>query len=204
MIYLLEGYEIEKYESALATLSIAYTKDEDRIKTCDGLLVPGGHDVTPALYHEEENGARNYDLKRDEKALRVIDYFVRNQKKIMGICRGHQLLNVYFGGTLIQDLSTSIRHRREDHTEAFHEVCNEGYLKDLYGERMMVNSTHHQAVKDLGTGFEVIARSIDGVVEAMVHKSLPIITTQFHPEMMKTAKGVADGDKILRYFAEMR
>lgn len=202
MIYLLDGYQIEKYEKALNDLKISYTRNEEEISLCDGLLVPGGYDVTPALYHEEANGARDFDISRDEKALKVIDHFAKNKKKILGICRGHQLLNVYFNGSLIQDLNTSIRHNKEDHSEAFHETINDGYLRELYGERMMVNSTHHQAIKDVGEGLIVVSRSPDGIIEAMVHESLPIITVQFHPEMMKVEKGVADGYKLLNYFKD--
>lgn len=200
MILFLDGTGLENYEKAMNALNIEYTKDLARIDECDGLLIPGGYDVDPALYHEEDQGSYGYDIEKDRIVINAIDHFVKNRKKIFGICRGHQLLNIYFGGTLYQDIKTVKRHNMPDYSEAVHEIDNSDFLEKIYGPKMMVNSTHHQAVKDLGKGLIIVAKDDEGIVEGMRHETLPIISVQFHPERMVNRTDTDMGYKLFEYF----
>jgi putative glutamine amidotransferase len=115
----------------------------------------------------------------------LFEAFLKRGKPILGICRGSQLINVCMGGTLWQDLleqkgwvhmNGQIRH--DVYAEEGSILCN------IFGKQFKTNSTHHQAVKDLAPGFHVTARSIEGIIEAYEHDTLPIYATQFHPERL--------------------
>lgn len=175
----------------------------------DGLLLCGGGDMDPAHYGRENLGSTDMDLKRDEVELALAQAYLSAGKPILAVCRGHQLLNVTLGGTLIQDLSTPQRPfhtRAEGATEdRIHPIrATEGsVLHRLYGEVFSVNSYHHQAVEDLGSGLAVTAVSESGIVEAMEHRSLPILCVQFHPERMTgkhASPALVDGGKIFDWF----
>lgn len=161
----------------------------------DGLLLQGGNDVCPVTYGEtalkpEWAG----DAVRDRYELALVQAFVQAGKPVFGICRGMQLLNVAFGGTLYQDLPTQHPQTGELHfashayEQNFHalEIAPDGWLARLYpGSRhLRVNSIHHQGVKDLAPGFRIEAHSPDdGLVEAISsthHRFLAGV--QWHPE----------------------
>ncbi len=164
------------------------------IKDCeqydfDGLLLPGGGDIDPIFYGETINGSRNPDKALDEAQWAILDVFVKDEKPILGICRGHQLINVYFGGSLIQHMENSSEHQSSG-GDVYHETIVKGrsFLSDIYGEgELEVNSSHHQAVKVLGEGLHAIQFCGD-VIEAMEHGTLPIRCVQWHPERMENAK----------------
>ena len=170
---------------------------------CDGLLLCGGYDIDPARYGEPPCGSLGIDRERDETESRLIEIY--RGKPILGICRGCQMLNVHFGGTLIQHLPTA-----EAHTAAggdlFHAVRAErgSRMEKLYGEEFCVNSSHHQAVGRVAPGFAVTLRSAaDGVAEAIEHRSLPIFGVQWHPERTALAfrsDRAEDGLKIFEDF----
>ena len=166
----------------------------------DGLILAGGGDMEPSLFGEENCGSANIDPARDRAELALLDAFATAGKPILGICRGHQVVNVWAGGGLRQDLGEkNAVHRRVD-CDKVHRVCTEpGILQNLYGSEFCVNSAHHQSVEPIGRELRVTARSLDGVVEAMEHQRLPILTTQFHPERM-TGPDVADGAMLFRWF----
>ncbi len=198
------------YFAALAALGAEGVKvgpDTD-IGGLDGLLLPGGDDIDPAAYGQEPAGAVDTDPALDALQLPVIDRFFRAGKTIFGICRGHQLINVYFGGTLIQDLPGK-RHdwdegERKDKT---HPVVGkeDSWLAALYGRRLVVNSAHHQAADRIGRGLTVDQRAEDGVVEAMHHESGRVFSVQWHPERMCFAHrrdDTADGGTVLRWFLQ--
>lgn len=197
------------YEEVLTTLHVDY----DLLLECDysqydKLIVPGGIDVDPALYNQEKDiTVQLVDREFDDKQIKAIEHFIKNKKPILGICRGCQLLNVVFGGTLIQDVKTNIVHSLPEHQDAFHEVNNikNSYMYELYGERCKINSLHHQAIDALGKDIEIVSRSDDGIVEACRHSSLPIIMVQFHPERLALNIGeeAIDGYKLFNYFLEM-
>lgn len=173
----------------------------------DGLLLCGGGDIHPRYYGEEIDGSVRIDTDRDEHELQLADDFIKAGKPVMGICRGCQLLNVYFGGSLIQHLETTDIHKGE--TDLVHVVCadTDSFLCELYGKEFPINSIHHQAVGRLGEGLKIILRSKeDGVVEAFEHESLPVFALQFHPERMcfdKKRDDAVDGKGIFDYFIKM-
>lgn len=163
----------------------------------DMLLVTGGDDVDPARYHTPKSPAcGKSDLVRDAFEFGLVESARRHRLPIVGICRGLQLLNVSFGGTLWQDLPSEfpsdkkVSHSCGDylHPEKFpaaHTVLpvDGTRLADALGsEPLAVNSHHHQAVKDLAPGLRVAARAPDGVVEAVEGIDYPVFAVQFHPE----------------------
>lgn len=177
--------------------------------SCDGLLLTGGDDLDPALFGQTNQGSEGIDPARDQAELTLTKAFANAGKPILGICRGHQLLNVAFGGSLIQDLGPvgNLFHRRTPGIpkDKVHSVRTlEGStLAALYGPMFASNSAHHQAVDRLGEGFTATAWSESGVIEAMEHTSLPILAVQFHPERMSYAlrrPDTADGAKLFAWF----
>lgn len=205
-----KGKPLVNYINALNNLSADYTITEEVIPITDydGLLIPGGFDVSPEFYHQEMNGsyAEGMDKQLDELQFYYIDQFVKAHKPILGICRGHQLLNVYFNGTLIQHLPNYEKHSSPDfQDDQVHEVYSDedNVFTELYGKRFYVNSSHHQAVDKLGEGLHIALRCPDGTIEAMYHEQLPIIGVQFHPERMcfeKSRDDTVDGSKIIDYY----
>lgn len=169
--------------------------------TFDALILAGGGDISPHLFGQKNCGSQEIDLDRDLRELALLDCFARAGKPILGICRGHQMVNVWAGGGIIQDLGEQNAIHRHDGCDRVHLVSAIGTPEYLYGSLFRVNSAHHQGVGPLGKGLRVTARSADGVIEAMEHYSLPIFTTQFHPERMHGPDTVA-GDRIFRWFIE--
>ncbi len=184
--------------------------DKEALQDCDALLLPGGGDIAPFYYGEEVKGSEEADSFLDSVQFAVLDDFVRKDKPVMGICRGLQLLNVYFKGSLFQDLPSAANHvakDRENKVDNVHAVCCEGehFLKELYGKTFYVNSWHHQGIKEPGEGIEVLLRAEDGVIEAIRHREKKIFALQFHPERMcldKKQEGLADGIEIFMYFLQ--
>ena len=173
----------------------------------DGLVLCGGADVDPALYGQPMAGSVNINPQRDENDLALVRAFMAAGKPILGICRGHQVLNVALGGTLHQHIPTFKNHQSKNYTP--HEAVAEGesLFTQLYGSRFFVNSNHHQAVDRLGQGLRVILRSPeDGIVEAFCHESLPILGVQFHPERMCLSMlqpDTVDALPIFKWFTDL-
>ena len=174
----------------------------------DGLLLPGGEDINPARYGQENRGSEEINDDLDNLQFAVLDNFLKTNKPIMGICRGHQLLNVYFGGTLIQDIEEKAYHKwlepKGDNINTV--IADDGsILERLYGKRFKTNSSHHQAVDKPGKGLKIVAKADDGIVESLEHESLPIFSVQFHPERMcfeKANPEMVDGSEVLKYFLD--
>ena len=201
--------EYKNYYDAVHGQAVAVDADCDP-NQFDGLLLPGGIDVDPSYYHRENVACGRTDRNLDALQLAVLDSFVKAKKPVFGICRGHQVINVYFGGTLIQHVPSADRHTydQERQTDRVHDCVAEpgSVLAGLYGERFPTNSAHHQAVDDLGKGLRIVQHSDDGLVEAMEHESLPLLSVQWHPERMRGAHARPDtvnGDGIIGYFLRM-
>ena len=184
--------------------------DAERIpEDCAGLLLPGGPDVEPALYGQEKGPRTETEPALDDLQMTVLRRWLETGRPVFGICRGHQLLNVYFGGTLIQHLDTAEAHVQkapgEDNVHGC-EAETDSFIGQIYGEHFYSNSSHHQAVDKPGTGLRIIARAEkDGVAEVLEHESLPVWSVQFHPERMCFAhrrEDTADGSLVLRWFLE--
>lgn len=162
------------------------------IDMCDGYLFTGGLDVNPLIYGEDMIlETKKFDKLRDDFEIKLLDKVKENKKPVLGICRGMQLINAYFGGTLYQDLKLAgfnmNHHNPQNILDGTHYVNNEegSIMHNLFGEKLIVNSYHHQAVKKVAPGFKVTSRANDGVVEAMeLEGDRYIHLVQFHPEMM--------------------
>ncbi len=157
---------------------------------CQGLLMTGGHDVSPALYGEAKKdtcGALCEARDRLEEAL--YHHAVTHGKAVLGICRGIQTMNVLEGGTLYQDLPTEAPSPVEHHglppyDQVIHQVSLCASLRELLGmDRLGVNSYHHQAIKTLGNNLEILAQADDGIIEAIRRTDRPFVwAVQWHPE----------------------
>lgn len=174
----------------------------------DGLILCGGTDVEPRHYGEKINGSVNIDLERDAAELALLKAYTEAGKPIMGICRGHQIINIFFGGSLYQDIPESALHKRQNGIDNVHTVTAspDSILARLYGETFQTNSSHHQAVKELGKGLCATALWEDKYIEAIEHTSLPIIGVQWHPERMcfdRSREDTVSGADILRYFIDL-
>ncbi len=173
----------------------------------DGLILCGGSDINPEYYGEKINGSKNIDYERDESEFAIAKEFIKSQKPILGICRGYQLLNIIFGGSMHQDIPNADIHCSFSDYDLVHNVnaCEDSIIGKIYGTEFAVNSFHHQAIKELGQDFKITATFGD-VVEAIEHKTLPILGVQWHPERMcftKKREDTVDGSKIFKYFVEL-
>lgn len=173
----------------------------------DALILAGGGDVDPAEFFEANEGSREIDGPRDQAELALMNRCVYENKPVLGICRGHQVVNIAMGGNIYQDLPPKVReiHEQTPAGESRYHSVQLGtmtMLGDLYGSQMVVNSSHHQANRAFGQGLYATAWDEIGVVEAMQHSSLPIWTVQFHPEQMTGEDGTPDGQKIFDFFLE--
>jgi len=196
-------YTPTSYPKAIAAaggtpLFFNFTRDDEMIEQyaamVDGVVFSGGDDVDPASYGEEQIwGCGDVCPLRDDFEIRLLKVLVEKfpEKPVLGICRGAQVLNVAMGGTLYQDLRSQaegcIRHQQQQSSHyASHraDVAEGSKLHAIYGStRIMVNSFHHQAVKDVGKGLVVTARASDGVVEGFEKPDHPyFIAVQWHPE----------------------
>lgn len=193
------------YTEALSAAGLmpVVTTDLSRAAGCAGLLLPGGGDLDPGLFGQENTASRNIDPALDQAELALVRQFAG--KPVLGICRGMQLLNVAYGGDLIQDLPTAAAHRWEQ-ADQTHCIRAEGFLRGLYGGEFRVNSAHHQGVGRLAEGFCVTARADDGVAEAMECPQRRVYAVQWHPERMMLAHArtdTVDGGAVFRFFAEL-
>ncbi|GIZ51936.1 gamma-glutamyl-gamma-aminobutyrate hydrolase family protein [Noviherbaspirillum aridicola] len=172
----------------------------DYAKHLDGLVLQGGADVSPQTY--SENATRpewSGDRARDVYELELLHEFVEAGKPVLGICRGCQLINVAFGGTLYQDIAsdvpTAIEHVNDLYDSHYHLIHFPlgSSLSRLFPSRpeALVNSIHHQAVKDLGRDLVVEAVSgKDNIVEAIRYrKARFVMGLQWHPEFHRPGSG---------------
>jgi putative glutamine amidotransferase len=177
----------------------------------DGLLLTGGGDIEPSLFGQENTASTLIDLRRDQAEIPLIREFARLGKPILGICRGHQVLNVAFGGDLIQDLPTAARHASGTKEYLLHETQTApgSILAGLFGETIRTNSYHHQGVGRIGADLHPTQWSENGaVIEALEHDALPIFSVQWHPERMtgdflRTDEGAPDTLPLFRHFVHL-
>ena len=177
----------------------------EAVRRTDGVLLTGGDDIDPSLYDQTLSkkilktvGQTPDGGARDERELILIREMFRQRKPVLAICRGHQMLNIAFGGGLIADIAQQVpgalNHRSMDQAfDLVHEVTvkSGSLFARICGKKIIgVNSTHHQAVLKPATPFVATATSRDGIVEAMELKpvfaaQMPfLLSVQFHPERL--------------------
>lgn len=161
----------------------------------EALILTGGEDVDTFMYNENPcKELKKTNTQRDELEKRLFKGAIEKNIKIIGICRGMQLINVLLGGTLFQHIQGDIRHRDEENPERITEhyikikdkksILYENFQKD----EIIVNSWHHQAVKDLGSNLKITSVAQDGIIESFESFDGNILGFQFHPEKMERNK----------------
>lgn len=186
------------------------------LRELDGFVFQGGSDIAPQTYGQTPLNSERWpgDPQRDRYELALMEFAVSHRKPVLGICRGCQLINVYFGGTLYQDLPTQreqrLEHRNADLYDRVHHGIvfkKEGVLAKLYhaAETTRVNSVHHQGIQELGKGLIVEATCPeDGLVEAIAYQNLKekfVLGVQWHPEFSRTlAHQVIAADPLYDFF----
>jgi len=155
----------------------------------DGFLIGGGDDLNPALYKGEVAYDVRIDEARDALETRALEYAVANKLPVMGICRGSQMINVFFNGSLHQDI-----HKVYQDAPRIRTVLAKKQVETVPGTLInklmecsacLVNSLHHQSVDRVGDGFKIAARDQHGIVQAIERDALPrMFGVQWHPEML--------------------
>ena len=210
---------VENYKNAVASAGYipVVTDSSDLLAECkkhptgsilsrmDLLLLPGGGDISPDLFHEKNLGSYNIDRDLDRLQFSYLDYFLLQKKPVLGICKGMQIINAKLGGALIQDMNQEALAihaylEKEDNRHGCSYVpLNEfenfpmlPVLKCLYKSPLLpaqINSAHHQCVHILPKELLPFQYSSDGVVEGFFHGSLPVIGLQWHPERLFCPEG---------------
>jgi putative glutamine amidotransferase len=184
-------------EGAVKVIRLSYEAGNlEEVRKCDGVVLTGGGDVHPRFYNKNEYLERCSDIdeRRDEFEWKVLDSTEQLGVPVLGICRGLQVANVYFGGTLIPDIPAfgKFDHSRIRETDKHHDVTVDpnsqlhSIVKSTKGE---VNSAHHQSADLVGKGLVCNALSPDGIVEGLERTEKDarpfLMLVQWHPERMK-------------------
>lgn len=187
------------YEKTLSRLSIPYitTLSLSEICSCQALILPGGGDITPAFFGQKNTGSQNIDTELDIIQFQALEQAVRYRKPVLGICKGMQIINVYFGGTIIQHMKDYEIHQYKDGDRFHHSTIVPGtFLHALYGDTLFVNSAHHQCLGSLGQELILVQYASPAPTpEAVCHKLLPVYGIQWHPERLPSI-----GDKLFTWF----
>ncbi len=189
-----------KDEPGVEQIKLSYHLDNfEEIEKCDGIILTGGDDINPRLYNQPDFlsyvDPKDIDEKRDEFEWKVMQHIEEKQKSLLGICRGMQFANVYYGGTLIPDIPAfgKFNHGKfKEGNDRDHLVqidVNSGLYKILGEEKGTINSAHHQAVDIPGFGLVANAFSPDGIIEGMERRDENagafLMLVQWHPERMR-------------------
>lgn len=184
------------------------TEDESETETIasriDGLILAGGEDITPSFYGKPDNGTISPNLLRDKFEISLLKKTMKHEKPVLGICRGHQIINTALGGTLYQHIPDVkpewAMHKRPDIMQGYvHSV--EILKSDLFpflpsdkGNTMQVNSMHHQAVDILAQRLEPIAVTADGLIEGSYMPEYRYLAgIQWHPECLSESDKIQAG-----------
>lgn len=184
----------------------------DIVARLDGIILIGGADIHPSYYNEEPiEQLGEVDSLRDVYDIALIRLAAHRKVPMLGICRGEQLINVAFGGTLYQDIptqhpDTTVQHnQKEPSSVATHTVCllPGSVMEQITGRvQLYTNTHHHQAVKDVAPGFRITAWATDSIPEAIESTDgRPIWGVQFHPEAL-TVAGDTISARFFRFLVE--
>ena len=180
---------------------------DEQLSLCSGLLLPGGFDVDPRMYLEERL-PECADLRGDidEEWYIILSAAIRRSLPVFGICRGMQYMNIYFGGSMYQDIHyqekalgrDALKHAQKgSRTVTTHvvEVKKDSLLAQCLGTwgEVAVNSMHHQSIKTLGNGFSVCAQAEDGTIEAIENREKMLLGVQWHPEELTETSPMMNG-----------
>jgi putative glutamine amidotransferase len=184
-------------EDGVEIVKLSYKENNlSDLEKCDALVLTGGEDINPVLYHKPEYQKFCEDKidERDTFEWKVLEYSQSKQIPLLGICRGLQIGNVFFGGTLIPDLSTwgKASHTKIKGYDLYHNATATvgSLLREItQSENGEVNSAHHQSVEKVGDGLIINSLSPDGVIEGLERKDREaksfLLFVQWHPERMK-------------------
>jgi len=212
--YLPAGYvrAVQEVGGTPLVLPIAPKEDAARyISMIDKLILTGGQNVSEVIYKDVEVDTTGLSMfERDEFELALIEEAIKQKKPIFGVCRGMQLVNVFFGGTLYKDLSKRspepVKHMQDpiERWIATHDVYvdEKSRLFSIYGKQAKVNSFHFQSIDKIGKGLKITAKSSDGVVESIesTNQLPPILCVQWHPDF---AYDVLNEEKdVFKYVVE--
>ncbi len=205
--------DVEEYKDYIKAFEDLGTEpflslSEEDAKEADALVLPGSRqDMNPKLWGEEDQCSNDINDALDSAQLALMDFAIEKELPVLGICRGMQFINVYFGGSLIQDLPCAEAHKRKE-PECYHSVTHvQGTLMPaLFGECSFVNTRHHQGVGRIGNDLQVVSFWNDGedtVVEAIevTGSNGKILGVQWHPEKMYLygdKESREDGMKLLK------
>lgn len=189
------------YEDFFSRLPAAVfsTLNFTELTSCDALVLPGGGDITPSFFGEEPAGSRNIDTELDILQLHAVDYALKKALPIFGIYKGMQVVNVAFGGTILQDMKGDQIHPYTGE-DRYHDtrILEGSCLHELYGSHLLVNSAHHQRINRLGKGLKIIQWCTDdNCPEALIHEQLPVLGVQWHPERLPSERNALTGAPFL-------
>jgi putative glutamine amidotransferase len=184
-------------ENDVEILQLSYKENNlSDLEKCGAIVLTGGEDINPVLYHKPDYQKFCEDKidKRDAFEWKVLEYSQKKQIPLLGICRGLQIGNAFFGGTLIPDLITwgKEKHSKVKGYDLYHQVSVEpgSLLHEITkSESGEVNSAHHQSADQVADGLMITATSSDGVIEGLERKNRNgksfLLFVQWHPERMK-------------------
>jgi putative glutamine amidotransferase len=174
----------------------------ETLPICDGIILSGGEDVDPEFFKQDPHPhLGQVILERDLVELAIVEYAKKNNIPLLAICRGIQILNVALGGSLIQDIPSQVKDSIQ-HTQKI-DRCRDSHwvtiskdsklFKIIGSEHIRVNSLHHQAIDTVASDLRIVAKSSDGIIEAVeyINPATFMIGVQWHPESMaRTSKAM--------------
>ena len=187
-----------------------------KIDECSGLILSGGVDIYPEIYCDwdtvETKGT--YFPERDGFELKLLEKAIENKIPVLGICRGCQLMNVYFRGSLIFDIEQirNVNHKKiapdEDRLHKVNIIKDSLLFEIVKKESVTVNSSHHQSVDRLGEGLMICAKSEDGIVEGIEYADKTdkpfFIGVQWHPERFRDLSKPASKNILDKFISECK